>query len=410
MSKVLFFSVPLQGHTNPSLPLVEELVRRGEEVTYYSLEPLRSAIEDTGATFRSYGASYEALPPPDNAFDGMSRVIIHRSPKILAQLLPEVRDFQPDYILHDALALWGKQFGQILGVPTVCSTPTFVLGTRMWLSAPSMLPELLKERWSARKEVALARNVAQQLQVTYHVKRPSIYEVNVNFGDLTLVYTSKFFHPFSNTFDSSVKFVGPSILPRPEAPAFPFDQLTGSPLIYVSLGTLFTNHLPFFRACVEAFAGSEYQVVMSIGSNVSLADLGPIPANFIVQESIPQLEILQRASLFITHGGMNSASEAIYHGVPLLVIPQAQDQFYVAKRVTKLKAGKMLFMKEVNAQRLRQRARNILADPVYAQNSAKIGVTFHEAGGYMRAADEIAAFKQSLGISHAQGSHQTLSV
>ena len=280
----------------------------------------------------------------------------------------------------------------------------------MWLSAPSMLPELLKERWSARKQVSLARNVARQLQETYHVKKPSIYEVNVNFGDLTLVYTSKFFHPFSNTFDSSVKFVGPSILPRPEAPAFPFDQLTGSPLIYVSLGTLFTNHLPFFRACVEAFAESRYQVVMSIGKIGSLEDLGPIPANFIVQASVPQLEILQRANLFITHGGMNSASEGMYYGVPLLVIPQAQDQFYVAKRVTNLKAGEMLFMKEVNAQRLRQKAGKILADPLYAQNSAKIGGTFHEAGGYTRAADEIAAFKKSLGISQAQSSHETLTV
>jgi hypothetical protein len=66
----------------------------------------------------------------------------HNSP--LAQLLPEVRDFQPDYILHDALALWGKQFGQILGVPTVCSTTTFVLGTRMWLSAPR---ENKRQKW-----------------------------------------------------------------------------------------------------------------------------------------------------------------------------------------------------------------------------------------------------------------------
>jgi UDP:flavonoid glycosyltransferase YjiC (YdhE family) len=56
---------------------------------------------------------------------------------------------------------------------------------------------------------------------------------------------------------------------------------------------------------------------MSLGSNVSLEDLGPIPANFIVQASVPQLEILQRAGLFITHGGMNSASEAMYYGVPL---------------------------------------------------------------------------------------------
>jgi hypothetical protein len=70
---------------------------------------------------------------------------------------------------------------------------------------------------------------------------------------------------------------------------------------------LFTNHLAFFRACVEAFAESRYQVVMSIGNNVSLDDPGPIPANFIARKFVPQLEILQRANLFITHGGMNSA-------------------------------------------------------------------------------------------------------
>lgn len=94
---------------------------------------------------------------------------------------------------------------------------------------------------------------------------------------MTLIYTSKFFHPFSHTFDSSVKFVGPSILPRPEVPEFPYDELTGDRLIYISLGTLFTNHLEFFRACVEAFGNSKYQVVMSIGRNVVLAilDLSP---------------------------------------------------------------------------------------------------------------------------------------
>jgi UDP:flavonoid glycosyltransferase YjiC (YdhE family) len=156
MSKVLFFTIPLQGHTNPTLPLAQELVRRGEEVVYYSLEPFRASIEDIGAGFRSYGSTYEVLPPPTNAFDGMSRVIIKRSPKILGSLLPEVQAYQPDYILHDALAAWGRQFGEILGVPTICSTTTFVLGTRMWFSVPSLLPELLQQRWQARKEVALA--------------------------------------------------------------------------------------------------------------------------------------------------------------------------------------------------------------------------------------------------------------
>ena len=93
MSKVLFFTIPLQGHTNPTLPLAQELVRRGEEVVYYSIEPFRASIEDIGAGFHSYGSAYEVLPPPTNAFDGMSRVIIKRSPKILGSLLPEVQAY-----------------------------------------------------------------------------------------------------------------------------------------------------------------------------------------------------------------------------------------------------------------------------------------------------------------------------
>lgn len=397
MSKVLFFNLPLYGHTNPTLPLVKELVQRGEEVVYYSKDHFRPMIEQTGATFRSYGDYYAAFPPPVNAFQGMSRIIF-RSLQNLGPILPEVKGFQPDYILHDALAMWGRLAGQILHIPTISSTTTFVMGGRMWLSAPSLLPRLFKERWEMRKDVAEASRVATQLQNTYHIKKPTIYDANVNFGDMTLVYTSSLFHPFAKTFDSSVKFVGPSILPRPADKTFPFDRLKAGKVIYISLGTLFTSHFDFFRTCLEAFANSNYQVVMSVGNNVSLDALGPIPYNFIVREFVPQLEILQRASLFITHGGMNSASEAMYYGIPLLVIPQAQDQFYVAKRVKKLKAGEMLSMQDVQAQILRQVADNIIANPMFAQESAKIGVSFRNAGGYMRAVDEIMAFKKSRGI------------
>ena len=55
MATILFCSLPAQGHTNPTLPLVTELVRRSEKVIYYSLEDFQPVIERTGATFRSYG-------------------------------------------------------------------------------------------------------------------------------------------------------------------------------------------------------------------------------------------------------------------------------------------------------------------------------------------------------------------
>jgi MGT family glycosyltransferase len=71
--------------------------------------------------------------------------------------------------------------------------------------------------------------------------------------------------------------------------------------------------------------------------------LGDIPANCLVQQFVPQLEILQRASLFITHGGMNSVNEAHSYNVPLVIVPQTADQHLIAKRVEKLGAGKQLF-------------------------------------------------------------------
>ena len=113
-------------------------------------------------------------------------------------------------------------------------------------------------------------------------------------------------------------------------------------LYYISLGTLFNEHPEFYRHCFAAFANSMYQVVLSVGHKTPLSSLGDIPPKFIVQNYVPQLEILQRANVFISHGGMNSVSEALYYGVPLLVIPQSADQPWVAKRVAQLGAGKLL--------------------------------------------------------------------
>ena len=53
MSKIVFFCIPAQGHTNPTLGVVRELVSRGHEVYYYSYNMLRERIEEAGAKFVS---------------------------------------------------------------------------------------------------------------------------------------------------------------------------------------------------------------------------------------------------------------------------------------------------------------------------------------------------------------------
>jgi MGT family glycosyltransferase len=78
------------------------------------------------------------------------------------------------------------------------------------------------------------------------------------------------------------------------------------PLVYISLGTLFNAQPEFYRRALAAFAHGRYQVVLSVSCKTPISSLGAIPSHVIVQPSVPQLDILQRAALFITHGGMNS--------------------------------------------------------------------------------------------------------
>src|SRR5437764_5992341 len=137
---------------------------------------------------------------------------------------------------------------------------------------------------------------------------------------------------------------------------------------------------------------------MSVGSKTDIASLGTIPGNFIVKAFVPQLQLLQRTTLFITHGGMNSVNEGLCAGVPLLVIPQAADQLFIAQHVQRLGAGKMLRNTQLNAQRLRNAAEEILAEPAFQQMSANLGASLRQAGGPTLAVDEIEAFKRRHGV------------
>src|SRR6266550_7223998 len=104
MSKVVFFNIPAHGHTYPTLPLIAELVRRGEEVIYYSSNAFRQVIEDTGATFRDFVTPY--LNDETQIDENMVRVaymLLQVTQTALTSLLQQVKEDKPDYIVHDGL-------------------------------------------------------------------------------------------------------------------------------------------------------------------------------------------------------------------------------------------------------------------------------------------------------------------
>jgi MGT family glycosyltransferase len=174
-------------------------------------------------------------------------------------------------------------------------------------------------------------------------------------------------------------------------------------LIYVSLGTVHHAQLDFYRTAFAAFADHPGQFVLSIGPHASISDLGAIPANFIVRTSVPQLEILQRADVFVTHGGMNSVQEGLYYGVPLVLIPQQIEQLFNARVVESHAAGIILgdapTFGRVTAAQLRQAVERALKNPLYREKAQVLGAALRETGGYVAAADEIEKFIQRVGNS-----------
>jgi MGT family glycosyltransferase len=396
MRKAVFLNIPAHGHVNPTLPLVQELSRRGETVIYYVTEEFRQKIEAAGIDCRTY----ESLSPSAHFdFGGEDRsspslpklanVMIDFCERSLPFLLDATRQDAPDYILHDFTCIWGKYVSQILNIPAIATIPQFPVNMKRRPDPyPGMYSDLVRMFLGGFPALLRFRRVADRISQQYSVPRAGIWDMLANHEDLNIVFTSRTFQPYVEDFDDRFVFVGPSIADRDETLEFSLDFGSG-PLVYISLGTILHTNVAFCQHCFEAFGGSEVRLVLSAGVDTDLDSLGAVPENFVVRNYVPQLEILKRADLFVTHGGMNSVSEGLWYGVPLVVIPQGSDQYLVAKRVETLNAGVALDKRRITPQTLRRAADSVLSNESIRPNIKTIQDSFREAGGFERAADEI---------------------
>jgi MGT family glycosyltransferase len=403
MSTAIVFCYGTHGHIAPKLAVVAELVRRGERVIYYATERSRKKIESAGAEFRRYRHRHDDFnptPPTEGLFSDMAR-LINLTETMLPDLLDEVREIAPDYLLLDTKSLWGNLVSQILSLPAITLSVVYAIKDNL-IDVPTLAQNLYHGASSDKLLTGLQGlseycRIAQRIDHRYGTQSPGIINFLGNPQPLNIIFTSRYFQLAGDQFEEEkYKFVGPSLLTQQETVDFPFDRLGSAPLIYISLGTTFNDLPEFYRACLAAFADSPYQVVMSTGHTITPQTLSRLPHNFIAQPYVPQLEILKRAALFITHGGMNSANEGLLYQVPLLVIPQRGDQYLVASRVTELGAGLSLLTAEATPERLRDAAAHILSTPGFKKQAQAIGESLTAAGGYQRAADEILAFKQKI--------------
>lgn len=401
MAKTVFFNIPAQGHINPALPVVREMVKQGEQVICVNAEETRAAHEATGAAFAAYPFIPTMAGLMNNASGGNLADNALALVKIADMIMPWVLELleheKPDYVIFDSLAAWGRQAADKLGIRGAASISTFVINPSAMPPIPPLT--LLNMLGSMIVRMPEYWQTAWRMRQKYGVKGIGLAGALSNTGALNIVYTSSKFQPASEKLGSSFKFVGPSLAERKDDSGFPFDSITDSPVVYISLGTINNDNVDFYRQCFEAFGNHSGQFILSVGKRTDIAALGSIPANFIVRNFVPQLDILQRADVFITHGGMNSVHEGLYYNVPLIVIPQQMEQGVVAQQVAKHGAGVALAntvpFGQTTVPMLRSALDQVLAQKAqYHVAAVLLGESLRAAGGYQRAAQELMAFGQ----------------
>jgi MGT family glycosyltransferase len=194
-------------------------------------------------------------------------------------------------------------------------------------------------------------------------------------------------------------YVGP-LRYSPRRPVdFPWERLDGRPLIYASLGTLQNKNFKLFHCFAEACRGLDVQLVIAGASEESL---GSLPPNAIAAAYAPQAELLQRASLTLSHGGLNTVLDSLTCGVPLLVMPITYEQPAIAERVRWVGAGEVIPVSRLEPARLRTRIRALLSERSYSDNAGRVADGIRSAGGVKRAGDIISGIVASAQTDRRQ--------
>ena len=398
VSKIAFLSFPEHGHINPTLGLVRELVRAGHDVLYYAGAPFREPVAATGAEFRDYGVALPAMELGQNLVHS-TNIMFERADILYERMFDELAAMRPDLIIHDGVCGWAKCIAAYLKIPAVSSISSFAMNESI-LKSLNTPGETLKFFYyllltpHGKKLGALIAKQHERLQKCGLPVPPKGRIDLVDFSTapekLNIVYATRDWQPQGETFDDTYKFIGPSIERESERGSdgngFDFDS-GGKPLVYLSMGTILNRNVQLYRDCFGALRDLDVRVVVSAGDGARLLSGADVPRNVSVFPSVPQLQVLERADLFISQGGMNSVTEAMVFQVPMILIPVTGEQALNARRVAEAGAG--IVLRKLTPGGLRAAVQTILGDPQYRQRSAEVSQSFRNAPGVAYAAQEI---------------------
>lgn len=394
---IAFVSLGAFGHINPTLALVTELVKRGERVTYFTTESFRSIIESAGATFvavpswmaendrHNEDKADSQKEDNDNVAAVVPFLFLNEAGAYIDTVLNVLKADKPDAIVHDFAGIAGTMASDILHVPNIMIYTSYPSNDSYSVAASF-------ENVPADHPVRLAAaRVAEDYAVKYGCRVMTAKEIFDGHGDLNIVMMQKKLIPSHENFDDSFVFTGVQIGKRTAFGNWKAPN-NGKPLLYSSLGTAFNNWPEYYPILFDAVRDLDINVFAALGT-IDPTSLKNIPGNVEVAQMVPQLDILSQASVFITHAGMGGTGEAIYYGVPMIAIPQMEEQAITARQIETLGLGVAFLDKNaISSDSLRAAIQKLLNEPSFHKTAKSFSEDMHSLGGAKTSVEALLKF------------------
>ncbi|MFJ9584803.1 macrolide family glycosyltransferase [Streptomyces acidicola] len=388
MATYAMFPSPMTGHVNPTLAIAGELTRRDHEVTYYLPEEFRAQVEAVGARLAplrlDVAHGYLRAPDPVARFASVPVWLTAEAERVLPQVLQELDGSRPDVVVYDMTCVWGRLLARLLPGPAAMVVGSYVGNEHF---SPMRTPHYAAMKEHLASGFAEVGAAVARINERYGL-RVRAQELFARDEQLVMVVMPRQFHPAGDTFEEPFLFLGACLREEDgaEGAALP-GPVPGRPTVYVSFGTVVGLGDEVVDTVRAAFTDGKWQVVMVVGDQS--VDRDALPDGFTVHRSVPQLRLLSRTDVFVTHGGTNSVMEALVHEVPMVVVARAPEHAITADRVAELSLGVRLDPARLTAPELRRAVEHAASDHGVRDALRRMGGAVRAAGGHEAAADAL---------------------
>jgi zeaxanthin glucosyltransferase len=411
MTRFGAFCFPATGHLNPMTALARSLEMKGHEVILFGIPDTEARVRAAGIRFHPIGRDQYPIGALGKLDERMARLKglaalrftlerVRDSARMVMQDGPEaVRAEGIEALLVDEADFAGN-VADYLGLPwiSIALVPPLLPDDRFppfWLGWAAGTDRLKRLRNRLAIETLLKMGspifrVVNQQRKAWGLKPYRRPQDGLSpLAQITQLPEALEF-PIRGEKPPGLHYTGPFVHAQ-QRPAveFPWEQLDGRPLVYASLGTFQNGSETIFRTIAKACAGLDAQLLISLGGGLDRAKLGKMAGDPLVVSFAPQLEILKRAALVITHAGINTVLESLSEGVPLVAIPLGNDQPGVAARLKARGAGVVVSRHGLAPTRLRAAITLVLQERRYREAAKGLQKSIRQFDGAGRAADLI---------------------